>query len=193
MKKHFITIAGNNGGGKSSASTLVAELLGYQKKSTGDLMRQMAIDKGISLEELSRFAETDPTFDHALDEYNRTLGEQENIVLDSRLGFFFIPKAFKVFLKCDPQTAALRILEDAKINPNRHNETRQGFDTQDSIAHSITERLNSEKKRYFDLYKISDHTDPSNFDLVIDTSLPENNRERVPQIIAEAYDQWLKS
>ncbi len=192
MKKHIITIAGNNGGGKSSASAGVADILGYQKKSTGDLMRDMAKEKGISLEELGAMAESDPTFDTTLDDYNREIGNQDNIVLDSRLGFFFIPSAFKVFLYCDSTTAAKRIVEDAKVNPNRHNEAKQGFGTVPEIAESLDKRLESERKRYKDLYGIEDHTDPSNFDLVIDTSLPQNSREEVPKIIVAAYEKWLQ-
>lgn len=192
MKKHIITIAGNNGGGKSSASDRVSAILNYKKKSTGDFMRQMAKERNISLEELGALAEKDPSIDIALDDYNREIGKEENIVLDSRLGFHFIPEAFKVFLFCDSKTAAKRVIEDAKQNPNRHNETRQGLGTIEEIAKSLDDRLESERKRYKEMYGIENHTDPKNFSLVIDTSLPENSIERVPEIIVNAYKKWLE-
>lgn len=192
MKKHIITIAGNNGGGKSSASTGVSNLLGYQKKSTGDFMRKMASERGITLEELAELAEKDPSIDIALDDYNREIGKEENIVLDSRLGFHFIPEAFKVFLFCDSKTAAKRVIEDSKNNPNRHNETRQGLNTIEEVAKSLEDRLESERKRYKEMYGIENHTDPKKFNLVIDTSNPKNNKEVVPRIIVEAYNKWLE-
>ncbi len=192
MKKYIITIAGNNGGGKSSASSGTALVLGYEKKSTGDFMRSMAEKRGITLNELSERAETDPLIDKELDDYNLEIGKKKDIVLDSRLGFYFIPEAFKVFLYCDAKTAAKRIMEDAKVNASRHNESRQGFDTVEKIVESITRRLESERKRYKELYGIEDHTSPAHYDLVIDNTLPENTKERVPQIISDAYKKWLK-
>ena len=193
MKKLIITIAGNNGSGKSTASRKVAEILGYQKMSTGDFMRQMAKDRGVTLDELSALAEKDPSIDIELDNYNKKVGEGNKIVIDSRLGFHFIPEAFKVFLQCNSQTAAIRVIDDATINPNRHNETRNGLETIDDVAKSLDARLDSERKRYRDLYGISDHTDPANFDLVIDTALPENNQYIVPEIIIKAYKKWLNN
>lgn len=190
-KKHIITIAGNLGGGKSSASTRVSEILGYQKKSTGDFMRQIAKDRNITLEDLSKIAEKDASIDESIDSYSRDLGKQQNIVLDSRLGFHFIPESFKVFLYCDPIIAAERILQDAKDNPNRHNETKDEMATVDQVASSITKRSESERKRYSELYNITNYQAFENYDLVINTGLLENTLEKVPEIIIEGYKKWL--
>lgn len=188
-KKSIITIAGKLGSGKSSTANRVAEMLGYTRASTGDFMRSIANERGISLEELSKRAETDPTIDMALDNHNREIGQGVNIVLDSRLGFYFVPQSFRVFLELDPRVAAERILEDAKVNPNRHKETKAGFETAENIVVSINERLASERKRYKELYGITDHTLPSNFDLVIDTAhIP---LEKVASKIVEEYKKWL--
>lgn len=192
MKKHIITIAGNNGGGKSTAATKVAKLLGYTHKSTGDFMRAMAKERGISLEELGEIAENDPRIDQELDNQNKQISLQENVVLDSRLGFHFIPQSFKVFLLCDPQTAATRILKDTKSNPNRLSESKEQFNSAEVIADAITKRLSSERKRYSDLYGIANHTAPENYDLVINTALPENSIEYVPEIIIKAYKKFLE-
>jgi CMP/dCMP kinase len=190
-KKHIITIAGKLGSGKSTAAKAVAKTLGYTHASTGDFMRAIAQKRGVSLSELSAHAETDPSIDKELDDHNVALGEGENIVLDSRLGFHFIPQSFKVFLDLEPYVAATRILKDAQSNPNRQNEDK-GFDSVEKIITSITDRLASERKRYSNLYNITDHTDHSNYDLVINTGLPENSIEHVPEIIIDAYRKWLK-
>ncbi len=51
----------------------------------------------------------------------------------------------------------------------------------------MTERFESEQKRYWDLYKIN-NTDMSQFDLVIDTN--KNNLEQVVDIIIADYKKW---
>jgi len=188
-KKHIITIAGKLGSGKSSTAKKVSDLLDYTHYSTGDFMRSIASDRGVPLSDLSKMAETDPSIDKKLDDRNIEIGEMENIVLDSRLGFYFIPESFKVFLELDPETAAGRILEDKKINPNRNKETTGDFDTKEIVVEKIKNRLLSERKRYKELYGIEDHTDYKNFDLVINTEkIP---LEEVSKRVIEEYNNWL--
>jgi len=187
-QKHIITIAGKLGSGKSSTAKMVAQILDYKHYSTGDFMRSIANERGISLIELSKIAETDDSIDKILDDHNLEIGKMENIVLDSRLGFYFIPSSFKVFLELDPSIASERIMEDRKSNPNRHTEAA-GFDTKESIIKSINNRLLSERKRYKDIYNIEDHTLNNNFDLVINTEkIP---LEEVSKKIIEEYNKWL--
>ena len=188
-KKHIITITGSLGSGKSSTSKKLAELLKYKHASTGDFMRSMAEKRGLTLNDLNKIGESDPSIDIEIDDYSREIGKEENVVMDSRLGFHFIPKSFKVFLKLDPNIAANRILEDAKVNPNRHKESRQGFSTIEDIVSSINTRLKSETKRYKELYKINNYMMPENFDLVIDTS--EITLEQVSEQIITKYKVWL--
>lgn len=189
-KKHIITIAGSLGAGKSSTATRVAGILKYSHLSTGDFMRSIAEKRGISLGELSIIAETDDgAIDKEIDDNSRAIRQKSNIVLDSRLGFFFIPESFKVLLELNPRIAAERILNDAKHNPNRNKETPEGFDSVDSVIKSINKRKASEQKRYYDLYGIVDNTARENFDLVINTStIPLKD---VANKIVKEYKNWL--
>lgn len=189
IKKHIITIAGKLGSGKSSTAKMVADILSYKHYSTGDFMRSIADEKGVPLGDLSRLAENDPSIDKMLDDRNLEIGGMDNIVLDSRLGFHFIPDSFKVFLELDPVIASERILNDKNFNPNRHKESNDNFDTVDTIKEKINLRLESERKRYKDLYNIEDHTDHTNFDLIIDTEkIP---LEEVSRKVIEGYNKWL--
>lgn len=194
MKKTIITIAGKLGSGKSTTGKQVAAALGYAHKSTGDFMRAMARERGITLEELSKIAETDLSIDTELDDHNKAVGAGERTVLDSRLGFHFIPDSFKVFLDLDPRVAARRILKDRENNPDRHAESSGGFDTEESIAASIESRLASEKKRYKEMYGIEDQTAHENFDLVINTGDPEydGHIDAVVQKVIDSYNEWLR-
>lgn len=188
-KKHIITIAGKLGSGKSSTAKRIADILDYTHYSTGDFMRAIASDRGVSLGDLSIMAETDPSIDKKLDDRNIEVGGMENIVLDSRLGFHFIPNSFKVFLELDPHTASERILKDKENNPNRSKEATGHFDTKESIIEKIEARLISERKRYKDLYNIDDHTSHDNFDLIINTK--DIPLEEVSKKIVEEYNNWL--
>jgi len=189
--KHIITIAGKLGSGKSSTAKMVAQNLGYEHQSTGDFFRSIAKDRGVSTVELNKLAEIDMSIDKEADDRNIEIGKKENIVLDSRLGFHFIPNSFKVFLELNPEIAAKRILNDKNNNLNRSNETSNSFDTEDQILNSIIERLLLEKNRYKEIYGIEDNTEHSNFDLVIDTSkIP---LEEVSKKVIEEYNKWLNN
>lgn len=187
-KKHIITIAGRLGSGKSSTANKIAETLGYQRFSSGDFMRSIAEKHTVTLQELSEMAERDPSIDHEIDAEVKNAGEKDNLVIDSRLAFHWIPRSFKVYLYLRPEIAANRILVDAQDNPNRYAEGYTSL-TKESVTESITARLESEKKRYKALYNI-DHTNPENFDLVIDTE--KNNLDEVVEIILEKYQSWLQ-
>ncbi len=185
MKKEIITIAGAPGGGKSSTADLVAKELGFQRFSSGNFMRKIALDTGISLNELNEKAQGDDSIDKKIDEEVRKAGEMQKIVIDSRLAFHWIPESFKVYLDLPAEIAKERILNDLKENKLRKQSEESS--TVDEIYEKITSRLESEKKRYRELYNI-DHTDKNNFNLVIDTN--KNNLEQVVDIIVTEYKKW---
>ncbi|PIN81309.1 cytidylate kinase, partial [Candidatus Woesearchaeota archaeon CG10_big_fil_rev_8_21_14_0_10_32_9] len=64
-----ITISGNLGSGKSTVAKMLAKDLGYSHYSTGDFMRKMAEERGITLLELGKIAENDSSIDYELDDY----------------------------------------------------------------------------------------------------------------------------
>lgn len=185
-KKSIITITGIVGGGKSSTAKLIASLLGFEHYSMGDVQRTYAEKQGITLAELGQQQERDSTIDRNIDQYQKSLGhEKDNFVIDSRLGWYFIPQSFKVFLTLPLDIAGDRIWEDMDKNPSRKVER---YSTKEELIQGLTERINSERKRYFDFYGIKNHLGPRHFNLTVDTSkhtLPE-----VVAIIKEAYEKW---
>ncbi|MFA5932340.1 MAG: AAA family ATPase [Candidatus Paceibacterota bacterium] len=188
MKKEIITITGTLGSGKSSTSDLVAKRLGFSRFSSGDFMRKIALDMGISLNELSIKAQNDNSIDEKIDEEVKKAGQLEKIVIDSRLAFHWIPESFRVYLDLPPEIAQQRILNNLKDNKLR----RQSEDslTTEEIYKKIIFRRESERMRYQKLYGI-DHTDKKNFILVIDTN--KNNLEQVVDIIVSEYKKWIAS
>lgn len=186
MKKEIITITGTLGSGKSSTADLVAKELGFKRFSSGDFMRKIALEMGISLNELSIKAQTDTTIDVKIDDEVRKAGEMTEIVIDSRLAFHWIPDSFKVYLDLPPEIAKDRILNNLKVNPLR--QQSESSTTPEEIYEKIISRRESEKKRYKELYGIENHADHKNFDLVIDTN--KNNLNEVVYMVVSEYKKW---
>ncbi len=159
----IITISGKAGSGKSTIAKLLAKKLNLSHYSVGDLMRELAKEKNISLLELSRLAEDDKSIDLELDKKQIGWGKKEdNFVIDGRLTAFFIPKAdFKIFLECNDKVRAERILKD-----DREAEKSKGLN---EMVKKIKKREESERKRYKEYYKI-DCYKKSLYDHVIDTT-----------------------
>lgn len=188
-KKEIITITGGLGAGKSSTADMVAKELGYKRFSSGDFMRNIALARGISLNELSAAAESDPTIDESIDEEVRKAGEHKKVVIDSRLAFHWIPESFKVYLDLPPEIAKGRIEKNLKENPLRAQS--ENSSTAQEIYEKIVHRFESEKKRYKEMYGIENHADSRHFNLVVDTHT--NNLEQVVSTILTEYKKWQDS
>ncbi len=167
----IITVSGKPGSGKSTLAKILAKKLRLKYYSIGSLMRKIAVRRNLSLLELSKTAENDRSFDEELDNEQKKLAKKDNFVIDSRLGFYFFPGSCKVFLDIDPKESARRV----------YNHIRK--EEKDNISIKETEknlkrRLESEKKRYREHYKV-DFLDKSHFDIIIDTtkSTPEKTAE----------------
>ncbi len=188
-KRKVITICGVLGSGKSTAAKRVAEALGYSHFSGGDFMRAMAAERGISLADFSVLAETDPEIDKEIDRRQKDFMNTNNeFVIDSRLGWFWAPDSFKVFLTLDLDTAASRVFADIE-NKARGGEMQGTPETFEDVKARLAERFESERKRYYGYYVIENHFDPKHFDLVIDTKA--NDAQAVEKLILEGYDKWL--
>lgn len=188
MKKHIITISGYPGSGKSSAANHVAKELGYQRFSSGDFMRNIALSMGVSLNELSKIAEKDNgAIDAKIDAEIRNTAKKENLVIDSRLAFHWIPESFKVFLDLPLEISKERIWSNLKDNPLRQQSEKAS--SPEELLSKIKERLASEHKRYLELYGI-EYDNKANFDLVVDTN--KNSLEETFQTILIEYKKWLE-
>jgi CMP/dCMP kinase len=156
-----ISISGTAGSGKSSVAKLVAQKLGYKYHYIGELMRKMAKKRGIDFHELAKLAEAGPEVDKELDDMQKALGKEDNFIIDSRLGFHFIPDSYKIFLKADIKKAAQRIFA--------HNREEEKYKSLGEAEQAIKRRMLSEQIRYKKHYGIV-FPNESAFDLVIDTS-----------------------
>lgn len=188
-KKHIITLSGKPGSGKSSTSDKVAEMLGYTRYSSGEFVRQLVKKKKITLADYNKMAAADYSLDEEIDERLRDLREQKDIVIDSRLGFYWIPESFKVYLDLDIDVATARIYKDAISNEGR----AQGAGTASSLGdvqRQVQSRLNTETRRFKAIYGVDPYK-TSNFDLVINTS--RHSPQTVALTVFDNYKKWLHS
>jgi len=158
-----ITISGKAGSGKSTIAKLLSDKLNLKHYSIGDLMRAMAIERGMTLLELNRMAEKDKSIDFELDNKLRELGKtKDNFVIDGRLTAFFIPDAHvRVFLSANDEVRAQRILNDKR-------QQEKSKSLKESI-NNIKNREESEKKRYKKYYGV-DYLDKKFYNFIIDTT-----------------------
>lgn len=185
MKKHIITIAGFPGSGKSSTAKRVAKLLGYEHFSSGDLFRKMAAERGLSIEEINFTAEKQREIDLEVDKLLSKMGKaKDDLVIDSRMAFHWIPDSFKVFLDLDPKIAAERTFAHIQ----KKGRVSQSGSSIDEVRENTLKRRQSEQKRYWNLYNV-DVIDKKKFDLVVDTGA--NDLEQVIEIVIKAYQRWL--
>lgn len=186
QKKHIITIAGNPGSGKSATSKLVAKQLGYDHFSSGDLFRALGEERGMDVLHANLNAEQNAEIDHLVDQKLRDIGaSQDNLVVDSRTAWHWMPQSFKVFLDLDLDVAAKRITSSMDAERMASENIPQDMH---EYATMLQERLDSEARRYQNLYQINPY-DSSNYDFVVDTDA--NNLEQVAALIQEAYEKWL--
>ncbi len=188
-RSHIITLSGKPGSGKSSTADRVAELLGYSRYSSGDIVRNLIRKQGITLADFNRRAHQNHEMDHAIDEELRSLRDESDIVVDSRLGFYWIPESFKVYLDLDIDVATARIFKDAVTNQGRDSEVYNISSISD-VQKQVQSRLNNELRRFRSLYGINPY-DPKHFDLIINTS--RHSPQTVALTVFDEYKKWLKS
>ena len=172
--------------GKWTVSKLLAKELGYEIVSIWDMKRKLAAEMWINIIEFNKMwddPEKSAEFDLKYEEYQKNLKLSDNIILDSRLGFYAQPKAFKILLDVDEKIAWERIFK-AERDTDKHATKKHAID-------EVKERNSSDEARYMKLYNV-DLWNPNNYNLVIDTS--ERTPEEVLQIILDEFKayKWKK-
>lgn len=180
--KH-ITITGDLGSGKSLMASKLQDRYGGERMSTGAAQRELATKMGINTLELNRLADTDPTIDQQIDSIFKALSTREDMVIvDSRMAWHFLPNSFKLCMTVDPIIAARRIWQ--------HQRATEGYATEAECLHAIEARKSSERARFFRTYGVR-LEDPTNYDLVVDTS--RRTPDETAELVFEAYEKSLKA
>jgi cytidylate kinase len=194
-----VLVAGSQLTGKSTAARAVASGLGVASHGTGSLVRAMADERGLSLEQMVVALREDPAADAAVD-FRACLGVAQGTVavLESRLAGWIGAwlrslgrgPLFTVFLTCPDRERAIRyvrreISEPAAAELDRLLDPRDGHDfpsyleALSRLDHpaaavvaarlSVGQRESTDRARLQALYGV-DFRDPAPCDLVVNTS-----------------------
>jgi cytidylate kinase len=150
-----LTISGLPGSGTTTVAKLLSQELAMELISAG--VRRIAKEKKLQLDQFSELAENNDEFDRQIDEMQgEEAMKRENVIIESRLSGFFVPKAdLKIWLKAPSEIRAGRI------------GGREGIAYKDALS-AMKDRERSEYKRYEQYYGIN-LDDLAIYDLVIDS------------------------
>ena len=183
-KKHIISLGGELASGKGTVSKILMKDLNFGVYKNGDYFRKLAKDMGMDVTTFNIYVKEHPEIDRKI-EYSATeyAKENDNFIIDARLGWYAVPESFKVYLKVDINEAAKRALNDL----NRKDS--ENFTTFEEQKADILKRYKLENERYFNLYGVRKE-DESNYDLVLDTTKLTPNE--VAEKIKQEYFKWLE-
>ncbi len=174
-----VTISGLHGVGKSSCAKLLAKNFNLRYLSSGEIFRRLAKEKGMLLEEFSRYVEENPEIDREIDEQTIQAAKEGNVVIDARLS------AWKA-----REFADIKILLTAPLEVRVKRLSERDNKTYKESLEETLHREKSEKERFKRIYNI-DIDDYSIFDIIINTELWLLNS--VVKILNTVVEEYLTS
>jgi len=174
-----IAVSGPPGSGKTTQAVKIAEYFGLRYFSAGKLFREIALKKGVSVEELSIQAMRDPSIDFEIDKRTYEEALKGNVVLDGHLTAWIVKDIadVKIYLKAPLNVRVERIAR------------RDNVDSYKALKETLL-REYTQWRRYLDYYGI-DINDLSIFDLIIDAE--KLNIDSIFEIIRSYIEKILKS
>ncbi|MHB8732138.1 MAG: (d)CMP kinase [bacterium] len=153
----IITVSGEPGAGKSTVARALAQALGLRYLSSGEIFREEARRRGLTVAALGRLAEQDLSIDRAIDQAQVAEARAGDIVVESRLSGWLVDGDVRVWLRAPVEVRARRVA------------ARDGLPVETARA-DVETREACERRRYAALYQI-DLKDLSRYHLILDTSL----------------------
>ena len=182
-KKHIISLSGDLASGKGTVSNILTADLNYGIYRNGEYFRKLAKEMGMDVTSFNVYVKEHPEIDRQIENSAAEYAKQnDNFIIDARLGWYAVPESFKVYLKVDLDVSAQRAFYDEK------RKSTEKFNTVEEQKQDIIRRYNYENERYWNLYQIRKN-DMANYDLVVDTT--DKTPEEVAKIIEEEYSKWL--
>lgn len=184
-KRKIISIAGELGSGKTTVTDLIKEKLKYPIHRNGEYFRKLAVDMKMSVTEFNEYVKEHPEIDYQIENSARKAAdENEELIIDARLGWYAVPESYKVYLTVDLDEAARRAFGDPKRKKS------ENFETIEDQKKDIEKRFELENERYFKLYGVHKE-DKANYDLIMDTT--NISQEEVAEKIIKEYKNWLNN
>ena len=152
----IMSIGGYPGSGTTTLSKKIKDAFGMSHVYAGQIFREMAAEKGLSLAEFGEIAEKDESIDLEVDRRQKEMA-QDNTVVEGRMTAYFVDADLKIWLTAPLEVRAERVAK------------RENIEYEESLDR-IVKREASERKRYKKYYD-TNIDDLSVYDLVINTEL----------------------
>lgn len=185
-----ITIDGPSGAGKGTMAYYIAELMELPSYSAGDFFREIAEDRGLTVEELSERA--DKETDLKVDRRTLEKGLEENCVIESRISSWVLGSYsdLKIYITADLDERARRVARDHEEGA-RDNE--ESITDVDKVKKKIEKRDRDNRKRYKEYYGI-DVEKLEIYDLIIDNTDMDisEQQEMVRKALKKKFSEKFK-
>ncbi len=177
MPGPVVTVSGPHGTGKSTYAKALAKALGLRYICAGELFRDLAKERGMSLEVFSSLAAKDPAIDKMIDERTKTEAEKGGLVIDAQLGAWMVKGLANVrLLLTAPDEVRFKRIAD-----------RDGTSVSEARKET-TAREEIQKQRYKKYYGIN-VDDLSIYNLKIDTS--QHSVEKTTSLVIASVKSFL--
>lgn len=175
-----ITVSGSSGSGKTTGAKAIAKALNLKYVSAGEIQRNIAKERGISLEEQVKLRSAE--VDHEMDRRNLEFAMKGNVVIDARLSGW-----------CAGDWADVKIFYDCPIEVRAARTAKRNGISIEKAIENIKKRDEEDNKKYKTLYGI-DAFDKSIYDFVIDNKkLTKDEAKTVPvKLIKEFLRKKMK-
>jgi cytidylate kinase len=152
-----VTIGGPHGTGKSTYAKMIARQFKLRYVSAGQLFRDLAKEKGVSLEELSKQAASSPDIDRMIDERSAAEAEKGDAVIEGQLAAWMAKDLaqVRIYLKAPDEERIARIAKRDRLN-------------YEVARRQTLERERIQRERYRRYYGVN-IDDLSLYNIVIDT------------------------
>jgi len=172
-----VTVAGLHGSGRTTQAMKLAKAFGLRYVSTGTIFRERAAELNVSLEEMTRIAAADDSFDRFLDDRAKkeTLGG--GVVLDATLSGWMAEKPdIRIYLTAPLDVRVRRIIEREK----------RSFE---EVERETGLREEAERERFLRYYGV-DLEDLTIYDLVLNTAIFD--ADAVANILKNVVEAYIR-
>ena len=170
----IVAVGGPPGSGKTTVAERFAKAHAYRLVSAGLRFREMAKERGLSLDAFGRAADADPEIDRSLDRF-----VLEEVLREDAVGRDVIVEGrIQAVLLAQRRVPCLKVFIDAPLAVRAKRIAGREGKAVAAAEREIVRRASLERKRYKAIYGI-DLADTSVYDLIIDSS------DKAPDAIAD--------